>query len=339
MGNADLGTEPAFIMVRSLLDSSNMRQRDVVHPHLRRRRGCSVVLVVSAVLAAAASTSHLLTFVATAPRRPHPGLVESSLRGAAADLQRCGRLANGAAATGTAQTSWLPGWASSSTTDQLSPRDWVRMYRVLGLPEDASRHRVLKATSRLRKKYADDEEALERAERANLWIMTRFVTMQEAASRKRQQANRLRELGDSPRMQKYLPPSIVRMLEAPSTTHFRTASGLLGAFALLGLCVPTQSSNFVGLASAATMGLIYQRSRPEPVKDEFGNVGAIQKPNPKEMLATIGVTASGVFFSLTLAWCLANLIDAPFDVLFCLTTCAVLWLVSLSFRVYQCFDA
>ena len=49
------------------------------------------------------------------------------------------------------------------------------------------------------------------------------------------------------------------MLEPPSTKHFRWASGLLGAFALMGLCVPTQATNFIGLAAASSMGLVYQR--------------------------------------------------------------------------------
>ena len=46
---------------------------------------------------------------------------------------------------------------------------------MLGIPEDSTREQVLRATNRLRKKYADDEAALERVERANLWIMTRIV--------------------------------------------------------------------------------------------------------------------------------------------------------------------
>jgi len=159
--------------------------------------------------------------------------------------------------------------------------------------------------------------------------------------RKQQQANRLRELGDSPRklLYKLLPARIGQMLEAPTVRHLRTASGLLGTFALLGLCVPSQASNFVGLAAAATMGLIYQRNRPEPVKDELGNVGAVQKPSPKEMLAAIGATATGVLVSVVLASSLGFLLGVPFEAIFCLTSCSALWLVSLFVKVYQCFDA
>merc|ERR1740129_1592284 len=110
-----------------------------------------------------------------------------------------------------------------------------------------------------------------------------MVSRSEEATRKRQQANRVRELGDSPRrlFQKYiagyLPPRVRQMFEAPNAKHFRWTSGLLGTFALIALCVPTQAANFVGLGAASALGLIYQRNRPEPVKDEFGNVGRVQK--------------------------------------------------------------
>ena len=80
----------------------------------------------------------------------------------------------------------------------------------------------------------------------------------------------------------YFPPSVRRMLEPPTTKHFRWASGLLGAFALMGLCVPTQATNFIGLAAASSMGLVYQRNRPEPVRDDMGNIGAARKPRREE---------------------------------------------------------
>jgi len=219
------------------------------------------------------------------------------------------------------------------------------MFRTLGISEDSSKEQVLKATTRLRRKYAKNEEALERVEAANLWIMTRIVSRNEEARRQRQQANRMRELGDSPRrlLQKYvggyLPPSVRQMIEPPNTKHFRWTSGLLGVFALLALCVPTQAPNMVGLGAASALGLIYQRNRPEPVKDEFGNVGAVRKVNPKEMLATIVVVVLGIVIGLGLSLGLGYLVDTPFQVIFATTTCLVLWLVALFFKVYQCFDA
>jgi len=231
-----------------------------------------------------------------------------------------------------------------SLSERLSPREWVRMYRTLGIPEDSSKEQVLKATARLRKKYAKNEEALERVENANLWIMTRMVSRNEEALRQRQQANRMRELGDSPRrlFQKYiagyLPPSVRQMYEPPNTKHFRWSSALLGVFALLALCVPTQAANFVGLGAASTLGLVYQRNRPEPVKDEFGNVGEVRKVNPKEMGASIVLVILGVAIGLILSLGIGYLVDTPFQVIFATTTCLVLWLFALFFKVHQCFD-
>mmetsp|Transcript_10024 Transcript_10024/g.28276 ORF Transcript_10024/g.28276 Transcript_10024/m.28276 type:complete len:357 (+) Transcript_10024:52-1122(+) len=234
--------------------------------------------------------------------------------------------------------------ATPSPAERLSPRDWTRMYRTLGVGEDASKEQVLKATTRLRRKYAKNEEALERVEAANLWIMTQIVSRSEDARRQRQQANRMRELGDSPRrlFQKYIagyiPPSIRQMIESPSTKHFRWTSGLLGVFALMALCVPTQAPNFVGLGAVSSMGLIYQRNRPEPVKDEMGNVGRVSKVNPKEMIATIVVTLFGVVTGFLLSLGIGYLVDAPFQVVFATTICLVLWPLTLYFKVYQCFD-
>merc|ERR1719343_1121508 len=118
------------------------------------------------------------------------------------------------------------------------------------------------------------------------------------------------------------------MLEHPGAVHFRTVSSLLGVFALLGLCVPTQSSNFVGLATATTMGLVYQRNRPEPVKDEFGNPGAVQKINYQEAAAAVVVAALGLALGAGAAAGLNFYSGAPFEAVFCISACGALWLVA-----------
>lgn len=238
--------------------------------------------------------------------------------------------------------SWMAPQATLS--ERLSPREWLRMYRTLGLPEDASKAEISKATSRLRRKYANDADALERVESANLWIMTKILAQQEEATRARQQANRLRELGDSPRklflkhVAGNLPPSVRQMLEPPTTKHFRWVSAVLGVFALAGLCIPSQATNFVGLAAASSMGFVYQRGRPEPVKDDMGNVGRVEKKNPKEMGACIVLVLLGAGFGLVLSYALAALLSTDFRACFCTTACLVLWFISLFFRVHECFD-
>lgn len=244
-----------------------------------------------------------------------------------------------------ATLSWTPWRSPTSMTERLSPREWLRMYRTLGLAEDATKAQVTKAASRLRRKYGDDEEALQRVETANLWIMTKLMSEKEEALNAKQQANRLRELGDSPRrlFQKYvagyIPPGVRRMIEPPNTKHFRWSSGLLGAFALMGLCVPTQATNFIGLAAASAMGLVYQRNRPEPVRDDMGNIGAVQKPNAKEMGASIALVLVGALLGAGMSLLISSMLQTEFQAYFCATTCFVLWLLALFFKVYQCFDS
>ncbi|CAK0902729.1 unnamed protein product, partial [Prorocentrum cordatum] len=271
-------------------------------------------------------------------RRPRPGL-----RRAGAAWPPSKTAASAALAQLVDPRQW--GAAPASFVERLSGREWLRMYRTLGISDDASREQVLKATARLRKKYADDETALQRVETANLWIMTRFADIKEEDMRKRQQANRLREFGNSPKrlfqtyVLGYLPPGVRQMFEAPTGAHARRVSVLLGGFALLGLCVPASSMNFVGLAAASALGFIYTRARPEPVKDEFGNAGSVQKINPKEMVATIvlvilgGLLSAGVTFPVSL-----SAPEVSPALIFCETACVVYWMMSLSFKVYQCFD-
>jgi len=220
------------------------------------------------------------------------------------------------------------------------------MYRTLGIPEESSKDQVLKATTRLRRKYADNEDALDRVETANLWIMTRIVSRNEEARRQRQQANRMREVGDSPRrlFMKYvagnLPPSVRQMIEPPNAKLFQWTSGLFGLWALLALLAPTQALSFVGFSGVSAMGFIYQRNRPEPVKDEFGNVGEVRKINGKETIASIATVAIGVLLGLLISLGIGTvLVETPFPVIFALTACVVLWAQSLFIKVYQCFDA
>jgi len=251
-----------------------------------------------------------------------------------------------AVAVEAAAVSWMNPFRSGTPppSERLSQREWVKMYRVLGIGEDSPKEVVQRATSRLRRKYADNEEALDRVEAANLWIMTRMVQRSEEAQQRRQQAARMREIGNAPKniFLKYIwgwvPPNVRQMVEAPDTKHFRWSSGLLGAFALMALCAPTQVTNFVGLGAASCMGLVYQRNRPEPVKDDMGNVGRVQPPNFKEMGASVLLAVLGVLLGVGATLGIGYVVDWPFQTLFALTTLSFLWLIALFFKVYQVFE-
>jgi len=237
-------------------------------------------------------------------------------------------------------------WGSQASPDQsMSPREWVRMFRILGISEDSSRDQVMRATARLRRKYAEDEESLDRVERANLWIMTRIVSRNEEIAKQRQRTARFREVGNTPKrlfmnlIGQYLPAGVRDMIEMPDSGEFKRSSGLLGVFALMGLCVPTQATNFVGLGAAACMGLIYARGRPVPVKDEMGNAGSVQGLNYRECGGAVAVVVASALMGAGVTLGLGYvLVDSPMSVIFCTSCCIFFWMSSLFFKVYGCFD-
>jgi len=239
---------------------------------------------------------------------------------------------------------WLVGRPPPSSCERLSLRDWLRLYRTLGLPVDASREQVLKAVSRLRKKYADDEDALERIESANLWILSRIISQEERLQDQRRRAAKLQKLSEAPKrfLMEYVlvfcPPSVRSMVEVPTWAHFARTSGLLGVFSLAGLCVPSQGTNFVGLGAAAALGLVYMRNRPEPVQDDMGHIGEVQKMNPKEMIAAVALVGACVLGGAALTALSLRCFLAPFQSVFCVATCFLLWCAALFFKVYGCFD-
>jgi len=238
-------------------------------------------------------------------------------------------------------------WLSPSQSypiQDFSERQWTRQFRILGLDENAPKDKVLKAADALRAKYADDQEALERVDQATLFIMTRFMTESERKTLERQRAQQVTEVLETPKrlfnkyIASWIPVSVRSMLEVPNLNMFRRASGLLGVFALLGLCVPTQAQSFVGLGGAATLGLIYARNRPPPVKDSQGNVGKVEKLNMKEMGATVAIVLTNFALGAGITTLLMNIVAAEFQVVFCVSTCFLLWLAALFFKVYEVFD-
>jgi len=237
-------------------------------------------------------------------------------------------------------------WTATPTfpVQDYSKRQWTRQYRILGLEENAPREKILKAADTLREKYAGDEEAIERIDRASLLIMTRLMSENERKQLQQERAQKITEVLETPKrlLNRYvfswIPVSIRDMLEMPTAKIFKKSSGLLGVFALLGLCVPNMASSFVGLGAAATMGLVYTRGRPEPVKDSQGNVGEVKKINLKEMGACIALVVASFLLGAGCTAALVELIYADFQVIFCVSTCFILWLVSLFFKVYEAFD-
>lgn len=237
-----------------------------------------------------------------------------------------------------ALASELRRWLVPSPAERLSPREWLRMYRLLGLPEGASRQQVAKAAARLRKKYEGNTEAIERIENAHLWIMTGLLRRKEEAQRQHQRAARRRELGDVRRyVPNVLPSNLWQFVERPSSQHFRVTSGWLGLATLVGTCVPNLTTNVVAMAAIICMGLVYQRNRPELVRDEFGNPGEVRQVDPKEMIATVAFVAAGGLLGALMSLVLSRSTGAPFQDVFLFPTCAALYFIALSCKVHRCF--
>lgn len=225
----------------------------------------------------------------------------------------------------------------------FTQREWLRFYRTLGLPQDAPQELVKKASARLLRKYADNEDAQQTVNNAVLHISARNMKRSITEDAKKVKVEKMKSFSPERLIKKYvlgyIPPNIRQMIEMPTTSHVRWTGSILGAMALIAICVPQQAANFVGLAAACALGIIYQRGRPEPRKDDAGNVGEVQKVKPKEFVATIAVVLFGVLIGGFLTY-LLNLIGVGMlpQVLFATATCGVFWVLTLFVKVYKCFD-
>lgn len=174
---------------------------------------------------------------------------------------------------------------------------------------------------RWRKRYADDPESLQRVETACLRLMER-IAMEEAGSERARPAAKVRAAG------------LQRFVVKPTLSEFRRATLFFGALALLSCLSPGQAAICVGLAIAGALGSLYQRGRPEVVRDSAGNLGKVQPLDAREVVATTVFVSASLGFGAALTAVLVALAESPLQEAFCVSACGMLCFTTLIFEVY-----
>ncbi|GMH66872.1 hypothetical protein TrRE_jg7823 [Triparma retinervis] len=174
----------------------------------------------------------------------------------------------------------------------------AKLYRTLGVTEDASYEEITQATDELIVKYASDIKQKTRVQVTKDKIM-------ELRLRQRVSGN-LGILGEAREMdildtrraeiekkkRKWSPPAWTKgVLVVPDKKHLKSTSFYLGGTGAGIVMLPNLASSFIMLASMCSLGLLYNRGAPEIPKDEFGQPGEVRSPNP----VSVGLTCGLVF--------------------------------------------
>lgn len=174
---------------------------------------------------------------------------------------------------------------------------------------------------RWRKRYADDPESLQRVETACLRLIER-IAKEEAESERARPAAEVHVAG------------LRRFVVKPTLSEFRRATLFFGALTLLGRLSPGQAATCVGLAIAGALGSLYQRGRPELVRDSAGNLGEVRPLDAREVVATTALVSASLGLGAALTAVVVALAEtSALQETFCALACGMLWLTTLIFEV------
>lgn len=87
----------------------------------------------------------------------------------------------------------------------------------------------------------------------------------------------------------------------PDADHLQQCATYFGIFAAAGTFFPKFITSCIAIGFVSSLGLLYQRGAPEPVKDDMGNVGEVRPPDKSVLGLTVGVVMGGVAVGAVLA--------------------------------------
>lgn len=193
----------------------------------------------------------------------------------------------------------LFGFGSKKTT-KSKDSSGVNPYRALGVSEDATYDDVDQAVKRLSIKYADDRKKL-------MMLDVYKDKIFEDKLQQRMSGTLTPKIRESPYERKpvpkkrfVLPQWAQGLIKLPDRKYFRRTGIIMGLFIILGFVTPTLAGSCMAMSFIASMGFLYNRGLPEPVRDDYGGYGEVRPVKHRVVLKTliINLSVAAVFFGL-----------------------------------------
>jgi hypothetical protein len=169
-----------------------------------------------------------------------------------------------------------------------------KWYRTLGITPDASYDEITDAFAELVATAGADEARIALLERARDSILDARLKMRLSG-----QGAAVRDPTVRPKVKRdWLKPlkSIGRYFERPTGAHALKMSCIFLGFAAASLVAPAASDQMSFFSILFGPAFVYSRGMPEPVRDDFGQVGEIlpTKPVPALLAGLITLSFAGV---------------------------------------------
>jgi len=216
-------------------------------------------------------------------------------------------------------------------------------YRAIGVSESASQEEVDAAVRRLKQKYAGDEQRLEyfETQKARIFddkLRKRLSGAMGGASVVRESPYERRQRERAAEARKIVMPRWVKLLvRKPELNQSRRAGTLLLAMLIGALLAPTisQTSQLFGAFIAGAF--LYNRGLPEPVKDDYGNIGEVRPVKSWPLLRSLVIVAIAGMLGLLIAYLVLRFLPLPLaltpDVVTNVSVFVTLWLACSTFYV------
>lgn len=175
----------------------------------------------------------------------------------------------------------------------------AKLYRTLGVAEDATYEEIAEAANALTAKYATDTKRKLRIAVTKDAIMDLRLKQRVSGSLKVDSWAReisaaevtLANKGKRSLSDVKVPAWTKGVMVMPDAPHLKSTTSYLGGTSLGCLLLPNLSTSFIMLASMCSLGLLYNRGAPDVPKDDFGQPGEVRSPNA----VSVGLTVSLVF--------------------------------------------
>lgn len=223
----------------------------------------------------------------------------------------------------------------------------AKLYRTLGVTEDATYEEITQATDELIIKYASDIKQKTRVQVTKDKIMDLRLRQRVSGNLGVSGEAREMDIMDEKRAEidkqrkKWSPPGWTKgVVVLPDKKHLKSTSSYLGGTGLGIIMLPNLATSFIMLASMCSLGLLYNRGSPEMPKDEFGQAGEVRSPNPVSVGLTVGLVFGWAAIMAVVSTVLMGMIPniarrLPENLIVNLAINLGFWIAATGFKTYR----